>query len=77
MPAGQDGNWVQTMPGKSWNVILRLYAPLQPWFDKSWKPGDFELVEQVERTTRSICVLPLAAPTPLCRGRCGQRPQGF
>jgi hypothetical protein len=38
-PAGQEGNWVQTAPGKSWNVILRLYAPLQPWFDQSWKPG--------------------------------------
>jgi len=23
-------------------VVLRLYAPLQPWFDKSWKPGDFD-----------------------------------
>jgi hypothetical protein len=41
-PAAEEGNWVQTVPGKSWNVILRLYAPLQPWFDKSWKPGDFE-----------------------------------
>jgi hypothetical protein len=44
-PAGQEANWVQTMPSKSWNSLLRLYAPLQPWFDKSWKPGDFELVE--------------------------------
>lgn len=43
-PAGQEGNWVQTMPGKGWNVVLRLYAPLQPWFDKTWKPGDFEEV---------------------------------
>ena len=43
-PAGQEGNWVQTMPGKGWNTLLRLYGPLQPWFDKSWKPGDFELV---------------------------------
>ncbi|NTF50999.1 DUF1254 domain-containing protein [Rhizobium rhizogenes] len=43
-PSGQEGNWVQTMPGKGWNSLLRLYAPLQPWFDKSWKPGDFELV---------------------------------
>ncbi|CAN7403775.1 DUF1254 domain-containing protein [Mesorhizobium sp. LjRoot246] len=42
-PSGQEGNWVQTMPGKGWNSLLRLYAPLQPWFDKSWKPGDFEL----------------------------------
>jgi hypothetical protein len=44
-PAGQESNWVQTMPGKGWNTLLRLYAPLQPWFDKTWKPGDFELVE--------------------------------
>jgi hypothetical protein len=44
-PAGQETNWVQTMPGKGWNTLLRLYAPLQPWFDKTWKPGDFELVE--------------------------------
>jgi hypothetical protein len=25
-------------------VLLRLYGPLEPWFDKSWKPGDFEPV---------------------------------
>jgi hypothetical protein len=29
-PEGQEGNWVQTMPGKGWNTILRLYGPLQP-----------------------------------------------
>ena len=44
-PAGQESNWVQTMPGKGWNSLLRLYAPLEPWFDKTWKPGDFERVE--------------------------------
>ena len=44
-PAGQENNWVQTMPGKGYNVLLRLYGPLQPWFDKTWKPSDFELVE--------------------------------
>jgi hypothetical protein len=43
-PAGHEANWVQTMPGKGWNSLLRLYAPLEPWFDKTWKPGDFELV---------------------------------
>ena len=42
-PKGQ-GNWIQTIPGKSFNCLLRLYGPLEPWFDKSWKPGDFELV---------------------------------
>ena len=44
-PAGHEGNWVQTWPGKGWQVILRLYAPLGPWFDKSWKPGDIEAVQ--------------------------------
>ena len=44
-PKGHEGNWVQTMPGKGWNSLLRLYGPLEPWFDKSWKPGDFEEVK--------------------------------
>ena len=44
-PRGQEGNWVQTIPGKSYNVLLRLYGPLDPWFDKTWKPGDLEVVE--------------------------------
>jgi hypothetical protein len=43
-PEGHEGNWIQTIPGKSYNVLLRLYGPLEPWFDKTWKPGDFELV---------------------------------
>jgi hypothetical protein len=44
-PKGHEANWVQTVPGKGWNSLLRLYGPLQPWFDKTWKPGDFELVK--------------------------------
>ena len=44
-PAGHEANWVQTVPGKGWNAILRLYGPLQPWFDKTWKPGELELVK--------------------------------
>jgi hypothetical protein len=43
-PAGQENNWVETVPGKGWNSLLRLYGPLEPWFNKTWKPGDFELV---------------------------------
>ena len=43
-PVGHELNWVQTVPEKGWFVILRLYGPLQPWFDKTWKPGEFELV---------------------------------
>ena len=44
-PKGHEDNWIQTIPGKSYNVLLRLYGPLEPWFDKTWKPGDLELVE--------------------------------
>jgi hypothetical protein len=44
-PAGHEKNWVQTMPGKGYNVALRLYGPLEPWFNKSWQPGDIELVK--------------------------------
>ncbi len=41
-PPGEEANWVQTMPGKGYNVLLRLYGPLEPWFDQTWRPGDFE-----------------------------------
>jgi hypothetical protein len=44
-PEGHGGNWVQTTPDKGFMVILRLYGPLEPWFEKTWKPGDLELVE--------------------------------
>jgi len=27
------------------SAILRLYGPLDPWFDKTWRPGEIELVE--------------------------------
>jgi hypothetical protein len=37
-------NYVQTIPGKGWNAIFRLYGPLEPWFDKSWRLGEIEPV---------------------------------
>jgi hypothetical protein len=43
-PDGKESNWVQTIPGKGWNTLLRLYGPLQPWFDKTWRPGEIELI---------------------------------
>lgn len=44
-PKGHESNWIQTMPDEGYSVLLRLYGPLEPWFDKTWKPGDFELVK--------------------------------
>ena len=44
-PVGKENNWIQTIPGKGWFTMLRLYGPLEPWFDNSWKPGEIELVK--------------------------------
>lgn len=42
-PAGKESNWVQTIPGKGWNTLFRLYSPLEPWFNGTWRPGEIEL----------------------------------
>jgi len=39
---GKESNWIKTEPGKKWYMILRLYYPLESWFDKRWKPGEIE-----------------------------------
>ncbi len=31
----KGSNWVQTIPGKGWNTLLRLYGPPEPWFNKT------------------------------------------
>ena len=35
-------NWIQTIPGRPFFVYLRLYAPTDPYFDRSWPLGDIE-----------------------------------
>ncbi|MEA3232550.1 MAG: DUF1254 domain-containing protein [Thermodesulfobacteriota bacterium] len=44
-PAGKEANWLQTVPGKGWFLVLRLYSPTEAWFDKTWRPGEIELVK--------------------------------
>jgi hypothetical protein len=44
-PDGKARNWMRTVPDKGYFVILRLYGPLEPWIDRSWKPGDLEPVK--------------------------------
>ncbi|CDF78873.1 conserved hypothetical protein (DUF1254) [Formosa agariphila KMM 3901] len=41
-PKGKEANWLQSVPGKGFFVIFRLYGPLDPWFNKTWQPGEFE-----------------------------------
>jgi hypothetical protein len=43
-PAGKERNWLATVPGKGYFVILRLYGPTAAAIDKTWKPGDIEKV---------------------------------
>lgn len=43
-PAGQEGRWIKTEAGKGWFVYFRIYGPEKAAFDKSWKPGDFEII---------------------------------
>lgn len=43
-PEGHEDNWIQTVDGKMWFGVIRLYGPLEPWFDQTWRPGDIELV---------------------------------
>jgi len=39
------GNWIQTMPGKGWFTLLRLYSPLESFFTKEWRLSEIELVQ--------------------------------
>jgi len=41
-PEGKESNWVETIPGKAWFQLFRLYGPLQPWFDQTWRLNEFE-----------------------------------
>jgi len=45
-PTGvKDGNWIQTDPAKGWNILLRFYSPLEPFFSKAWRPSEIEQVK--------------------------------
>ncbi|MEM9059298.1 MAG: DUF1254 domain-containing protein [Pseudomonadota bacterium] len=44
-PEGWEENWVQTIPGKSWFTILRMYGPKEEWLSGNYVPGEIELVE--------------------------------
>jgi hypothetical protein len=44
VPKGKENNWIETVSGKNWFAILRLYGPTERWFDKTWRPGEIEEV---------------------------------
>ncbi len=69
-PKGKESNWIQTVPGKGWSVVLRLYGPLEPWFDKTWQPGEIERMDDIPAVVASnaqpkmATVIPAAITTP-------------
>jgi hypothetical protein len=44
-PQGKQANWLATVPGKGYFVILRLYGPLEAAINNSWKPGDIVRID--------------------------------
>ena len=42
---GLESNWIQTVPGKAWFAYLRLYAPTEAYFERSWPLPDIERVQ--------------------------------
>lgn len=44
-PAGQEGRWIRTIPGRGWFTYFRIYGPQQAAFDGQWRPGDFQAVK--------------------------------
>ncbi len=42
---GNDNNWLATVPGKGFFIILRLYGPTEAFYEQKWKPGDVEKVQ--------------------------------
>ncbi len=44
-PAGKEGMWIRTIPGKGWFSVFRIYGPQAPAFDGTWKLNDFEMVK--------------------------------
>ena len=43
-PAGKQGNWLSTPPGRGYFAILRLYGPTEAAINKSLEPGDIEKI---------------------------------
>ena len=42
LPGIRESNWIPTVAGRAWFTYLRLYGPLESYFDKSWPLPDIE-----------------------------------
>ena len=44
-PAGFEGNWIETVPGKGFYPLFRFYGPKASVFDGTWKMPDVEVIK--------------------------------
>ena len=44
-PKTGSANWIKTIPDRGYFAGMRLYAPTQAFFDKTWKPDDIVKVK--------------------------------
>ena len=44
-PEGKEQNWIPTVPNQGFFAYLRLYAPLEPYFDRTWPLPDIEQIK--------------------------------
>jgi hypothetical protein len=44
-PKGEEANWLQTVAGESCMSLLRMFGPLEPWTNKTWRPGSIKLAK--------------------------------
>jgi len=44
VPEGKEHNWIQTIPGRGWFMVISIYNPLENWMKKGWQPGQLEIV---------------------------------
>jgi hypothetical protein len=47
-PYGKMNNWIKTVPGNYWHMVLRIHNPCESWFNNVWEPGK---IEQILLTT--------------------------
>jgi hypothetical protein len=43
---GKQDNWIKTLPGRNWYLILRLYDISETGNGKSWSPGEIEEIDE-------------------------------
>jgi hypothetical protein len=41
-PKGLENNWIQTIPGKNWFIMLGMPGPLEPWLKQMLRPAEVE-----------------------------------